>query len=149
VPNPKVACPTAGLTLMRIRSRHHGEEAYVPKLSMYPPMPIRTRSGDRIDSGTRIPFEHWWTNPVIKDVDGLQYSREQLVLALCDQNDPDARAARRALRKSASLGWVVAGTAGRESKPLDGSPVIASIRQIGHEVLHTITGQDGFVRAAS
>jgi hypothetical protein len=133
---------------MRIRSRHRGEEVYVPKLSMYPPMPIRTRSGDRIDSGSRIPFEHWWTNPVIKDVDGLQFSREQLVLAVCDHDDPDARAARHALRNSSSLGWVVADTADRESKPLGGNPVIASIRQIAHEVLQTITEQSGF-RAAS
>ena len=149
VPNPKVTCPTAGLTLMRIRSRHHGEEAYVPKLSMYPPMPIRTRSGERIDSGSRIPFEHWWTNPVITEVDGLQYSREQLVLALCGHDDPQARAARRALGDSASLGWVVDEAADGESKPLDGSPVIASIRQIAHEVLQSFTERGGIVRAAS
>ncbi|PRC43589.1 hypothetical protein C6A85_000000104570, partial [Mycobacterium sp. ITM-2017-0098] len=145
VPNPKVDCPTAGLTLMRIRSRHHGEETYVPKLSMYPPVPIRSRSGEQIYSGSRIPFEHWWTNPVITDADGAHYSRQQLVLALCDQDDAEAEAARSALRRSASLGWVVSEPVDAESKPLCSSPVIASIRQIGYEVLQSISEQSGFL----
>lgn len=148
VPNPKVTCPTAGLTLMRIRSRHHGEETYVPKLGMYPPVPIRSRSGEQIYSGSRIPFEHWWTNPVITDADGAQYSRKQLVLALCDEDDPEAKAARGALRASASLGWVVSATADAESKPLCSSPVIASIRQIGYEVLQSISEQSEFLETA-
>lgn len=148
VPNPKVTWPTAGLTLMKIRSRHHGAEAYVPKLAMYPPVPIRTRSGEQIFSGSRIPFEHWWTNPVVRDVDGSDYSRKQLVLALCDQNDPEAEAARRALEASASLGWVVSENVDAGEKPLSGSPVIASIRQIGYEVLQSITEQSGLLRTA-
>lgn len=147
VPNPKVTCPTAGLTLMRIRSRHHGAESYAPKLAMYPPVPIRTRSGERIDSGTRIPFEHWWTNPVITDADGSQFSRQQLVLAMCDHHDPEAAAARRALHGSASLGWVC-DSADAESTPLCGSPVIASIRQIAFEVLQSISEQIGFLETA-
>ncbi len=148
VPNPKVTCPTAGLTLMRIRSRHHGAESYVPKLAMYPPVPIRTRSGERIDSGSRIPFEHWWTNPVVTDAGGSQFSRKQLVLALCEQDDPEASAARGALRRSASLGWVVCESADVESRPLCGSPVIASIRQIGYEVLQSISEQSGNLKTA-
>jgi hypothetical protein len=148
VPNPKVSCPTAGLTLMRIRGRRHGAETYVPKLAMYPPVPIRTRTGDQIYSGSRIPFEHWWTNPVVKDVDGTQYSRKQLVLALSDHDDPEAEAAQRALRASASLGWVVDASADDSSNPLCASPVIASVRQIGYEVLQSITEQSGLLRAA-
>lgn len=147
VPNPKATCSMAGLTLMSIRSRHHGAETYAPKLAMYPPSPIRTRSGEQIYSGSRIPFDHWWTNPVIKDTDGLTYSRQQLVLALCDQDDPEARAARLALESSASLGWVVREGAGAD-KSLCASPVIASVRQIGYEVLQSITEQSEYFQTA-
>lgn len=148
VPNPKVTWPTAGLTLMRIRSRHHGAEAYVPKLAMYPPVPIRTRSGEQIDSGSRIPFEHWWTNPVVTAADGAEYSREQIVLALGDQSDPEALAARRALESSPSLGWVVGESSDAGEKPLCGSPVIASVRQIGYEVLQSIWEQSSLLQTA-
>lgn len=141
VPNPKVDCPTAGLTLMRIRSRHHGAEVYVPKLAMYPPAPIRTRSGEQIYSGSRIPFEHWWTNPVVKDADGSGFSRQQLVLALSDHNDLEAVAARRALETSPSLGWVLRDTDDVAAKSLCASPVIASVRQIGYEVRQSIMEQ--------
>ncbi|MDG4664289.1 hypothetical protein [Mycobacterium sp. 236(2023)] len=137
VPNPKTTCSTAALTLMRIRSRHHGAGEFVPKLAMYPPVPIRTRSGDRISSGTRIPFEHWWTNPVVTDTDGHLYSRKQLVLALGQSHDPESEAAHYALESSASLGWVV----GDCDKPLCANPVVASVRQIGYEVMQSITEQ--------
>ncbi|OAN38150.1 hypothetical protein [Mycolicibacterium iranicum] len=146
VPNPKTACSTAGLTLMRIRSRHHGAGEFVPKLAMYPPAPIRTRSGEQIFSGSRIPFEHWWTNPVVKDADGAQYSRKQLVLALGDATDAESAAARDALAGNPSLGWVVRGGADVD-RPLSGSPVVASVRQIGYEVLQSITEQRDVIDA--
>lgn len=148
VPNPKVACPTAGLTLMKIRGRHHGAETYVPKLAMYPPAPIRTRAGEQIYSGSRIPFEHWWTNPVVRDADGAQFSRQQLILALGNVDDREAKAARRALTGSASLGWVMSETADGPSTPLCASPVIASVRQIGYEVLQSISEQRDLLRPA-
>ncbi|MFW0149748.1 hypothetical protein ACNUDN_07940 [Mycobacterium sp. smrl_JER01] len=150
VPNPKTLCSIAGLTLMRIRSRHHGAEEYVPKLAMYPPVPIRTRSGDHIFSGSRIPFEEWWTNPVVMDACGTLYSRKQLVLALAGEGDPEGDlevdAAHRALAGSASLGWVVRGESSRQ---LCGSPVVASIRQIGYETLRSITEQRDIIDAAA
>ncbi|ANI38700.1 hypothetical protein [Mycolicibacterium vaccae] len=138
VPNPKTACSIAGLTLMRIRSRHHGAEEYVPKLAMYPPAPIRTRDGDQIFSGSRIPFEHWWTNPVLMDSVGAQYSRKELVLAMAALDDRDARSARRALARSASLGWVVRDA---PAARLCSSPVVASVRQIGYEVMQSLAEQ--------
>ena len=146
VPNPKTACSTAGLTLMRIRSRHHGAGEFVPKLAMYPPVPIRTRSGEQIFSGSRIPFEHWWTNPVVKDADGTQYSRKQLVLALGDARDAESVAARDALAGNPSLGWVVRESADID-RPLCGSPVVASVRQIGYEVVQSITEQRDVLEA--
>jgi hypothetical protein len=76
VPNPKTASSAACLTLMKVRSGLQRGGEYVPKLALYPPAPIRTRSGEHIDRGSRIPFEHWWTNPVIKDADGAEFSRQ-------------------------------------------------------------------------
>ena len=146
VPNPKTTCSTAGLTLMRIRSRHHGAGEFVPKLAMYPPAPIRTRSGEQIFSGSRIPFEDWWTNPVVKDAYGAQYSRMQLVLALGDARDAASVAARDALQSNPSFGWVV-GASADVDRPLCGSPVIASVRQIGYEVVQSIAEQRGGIEA--
>lgn len=145
VANPKTPCSISRLTLMSIRSRHHGAEEYVPKLAMYPPVPIRTRSGDQIFSGSRIPFQDWWTNPVVTDADGSRYSRKQLVLAMSGEDDPEAEAARMSLEHSESLGWVL-GEPG--SRPLCGSPVVASIRQIAYEVLQSIAEQRDVIDAS-
>ncbi|MDA2894439.1 hypothetical protein PDG61_26265 [Mycolicibacterium sp. BiH015] len=146
VPNPKTTCSTAGLTLMRIRSRHHGAGEFVPKLAVYPPVPIRTRSGEQIFSGSRIPFDDWWTNPVVKDGDGAQYSRKQLVLALGGARDAESAAARDALAGNSSLGWVVPDTVAAD-RPLCGSPVIASVRQIGYEVIQSVAEQRDVIEA--
>ncbi|MBX7434415.1 hypothetical protein JDV09_20270 [Mycobacterium sp. Y57] len=147
VPNPKTTSAAACLTLMRIRTGVPGGGSYVPKLAIYPPAPIRTRSGGHIERGSRIPFEHWWTNPVVKDDDGEQYSRKQLVLALAGQNDLESREAFETLADSRSLGWVLSGGAA-VARALDASPVIASVRQIGYEVLASIRQQRDIIDAA-
>ncbi len=144
--NPKTTSAAAALTLMRIRSRRGGCGEFVPKLAMYPPAPIRTRDGDQILSGTRIPFEHWWTNPVIQDADGMQFSRKQLMLALAPGDDREARAARRALSRSKTLRAVLGDLPAHR---LCESPVTASIRQIGHEVLQSLAEQRHLLEAAA
>ena len=146
--NPKVAASAACLTLMKIRTGSQRCGEYVPKLGLYPPAPIRTRDGGRIDSGSRIPFDHWWTNPVIKDADGVEFSRRQLVLALAsDSADPDLAAARRALARSTSLGCAVRRSGA--SAGLERNPVMASVRQIGYEVLQSIHEQRDVIDARS
>ncbi|HEX2213497.1 MAG TPA: hypothetical protein VHH12_08615 [Mycobacterium sp.] len=126
VPNPKTQCPTACLTLMKIGNRAQRGHEFVPKMSMYPPAPIRTRDGDHIDRGSRIPFEHWWTNRVLRDIDGAEYTREQIVLAV---------AGRQTLTAGSSLGA--------------GSPVAASVRQIAYEVLQSIRQQRTIIRGVT
>ncbi|MCV7366963.1 hypothetical protein [Mycolicibacterium duvalii] len=134
VPSPKTACATACLTLTKVSPRARNHREFVPKMGLYPPAPIRTRDGGQIDRGSRIPFEHWWTNPVIRDVDGTEYTRKQLVLALASRpgsaRDPETWAASNALRASATL-----------SAPVASNPVLASIRQIAYEVVQSITQQ--------
>lgn len=145
VPNPKVQSSAACLTLMNVRKGAHAHGEYVPKFSLYPPAPIRTRSGGHIDRGSRIPFEHWWTNPVVKDADGAEYSRKQLVLALTERGpdgrlDPETAAAYDALVDSASLGGALLDETPSPAT-LTHNPVMASVRQISYEVLQSITQQ--------
>lgn len=149
VTHPKTVTSAACLTLMKIASGPdcHGE--YIPKLDLYPPVPIRTRDGGRIDRGSRIPFDDWWTNPVVKDPDGTEYSRKQLVLALdpADCGDPETMAAYGAVAGSRWLGWVVTGGAPAKSATFRTNPLLASVRQIGYEVVQTIGQQRDVVEA--
>ena len=152
VTHPKTVSSAACLTLMNIGTgpNRHGE--YIPKLDLYPPVPIRTRDGGRIDRGSRIPFDHWWTNPVVKDPDGADYSRCQLVLALAhDQgatdDDPEAKAAHDVVAGSRWLGWVVSGGVDSASAAFGTNPLMASVRQIGYEVAQSIRQQRDIIDA--
>jgi len=151
VVDPRSTSAAACLTLMRIRSGRGSHAAYVPKLELYPPAPIRTRDGGRIDRGSRIPFDHWWTNPVVKDCDGLVFSRRQLVLAMArhgiQDDDVQTVAAYDSLMASQSLGWVVSGENDWASTSLESNPVMASVRQISYEVLQSIREQRAVIDA--
>ncbi|MEH3138829.1 MAG: hypothetical protein PGN37_01360 [Mycobacterium kyogaense] len=151
VVNPKTAASAACLTLMKIRTGSQRCGEFVPKLGMYPPAPIRTRDGEHIDRGSRIPFEHWWTNPVVKDVDGAEFSRKQLVLALASGStagdaDDEAAAALAALAGSPSLGSALSDD---PAAALERNPVMASARQIGYEVLQSISQQHDIIAACA
>ncbi len=154
VPNPKTAASAACLTLMKVRTGFRSGGEYVPKLGMYPPAPIRTRSGEHIDRGSRIPFDHWWTNPVVKDADGAEFSRKLLVLAIGgtpDSDDAESRAAYASLAASESLGWVLtcaAGSGSSSGRDAVSNPILASVRQIGYEVIQTIRQQRDVIEAA-
>ncbi|WP_083124891.1 hypothetical protein [Mycolicibacterium tusciae] len=92
-----------------------------------------------------MPFDEWWTNTVIKDAAGTEYSRRKLVLALSNKEggahvDPVADADYDALAKSNSLGWSV--EVGEEDpRPMAQNPVFPSMRQISYEVLESIRQQ--------
>lgn len=148
VVNPKTAASAACLTLMKIRTGSQRCGEFVPKLGMYPPAPIRTRDGEHIDRGSRIPFEHWWTNPVVKDADGAEFSRKQLVLALAADTDADdeSAAALAALAGSPSLGRALSDD---PAAALERNPVMASARQIGYEVLQSISQQHDIIAACA
>ncbi len=150
VTHPKTETSVACLTLMNVGSGPQGQGGYVPKLDLYPPVPIRTRDGGRIDRGSRIPFEHWWTNRVVKDPDGVDYSRKQLVLALANDSagvsdDPEMRAVYDIVARSQWLGWVVSGGNESASSNFGTNPLMASVRQIGHEAVQSIRQQRGLV----
>lgn len=152
VTHPKTMTSVACLTLMNVGSGPQGQGGYIPKLDLYPPVPIRTRDGGRIDRGSRIPFDHWWTNRVVKDPDGVDYSRKQLVLALANdaagvQDDPELKAVHDVVAGSQWLGWVVSGGNESASSNFGTNPLMASVRQIGYEVVQSIRQQRDFVDA--
>jgi hypothetical protein len=141
LPSPGTLLSTSGLTHMKMGG---GTVEYVAMLGFYPPT-MRTRSGQTIPRGSRIPFDEWWTNTVIKDTEGTEFSRRALVLALAHKEggahvdpvpDPDYEA----LAKSNSLGWSVR-IGDEDPRPMTQNPVYPSMRQISYEVVESIRQQ--------
>ena len=94
--------------------------------------------------GSRIPFTEWWTNTVIKDSDAKEFSRKDLILALCNKEggahvDPEIEAAYEKLASSESFGWVYQEGDGPDQ--LLPNPVVHSMRQISYEVLESLKQQ--------
>jgi hypothetical protein len=88
-------------------------------------------------------FDNWWTDAVLSDSQGREFSRRDLVLGLAHQDggahvDPELETAYAALSRSNSLGWNV--HVGGELLSLE-SPVLANVRQIAFELRLTIAEQ--------
>jgi hypothetical protein len=108
------------LTVMRFspgRSVDHH-----PPLGNFPP---------RSPAGEWRPFDSWWIRPIIKDSQGAEFSRKDLVLAVAHKDGGvhvDAlQDAYERLSRSNSLGWTLG------AEPLN-NPVLPSLRQIAFEV---------------
>jgi hypothetical protein len=145
LPRPGNLSSTSGLTHMKMTIGSGVE--YVAMLGNYPPNAILTRSGQSIARGSRIPFDGWWTNTVIKDSEGTEFSRRALVLALANKEggahvDPVTDADYEALAKSNSLGWSVK-IGDEDPRPMTEDPVPPSMRQISYEVLESLRQQWG------
>jgi hypothetical protein len=89
------------------------------------------------------PFEAWWTDPILRDGQGKEFARRDLVLALAHLDggahvDPELPAAYAALTRSNSLGWEI--DRGGELLSLE-SPVLANVRQIAYELDCTLEEQ--------
>ena len=110
VPDPgNLLGSTPGLTRFKIVAGSDADPEYEAKFGDYPPSQILTRSGQRITRGSRIPLDEWWTNTVIRDAAGTEFSRRALVLELSNKEggarvDPVANRDYEALAKSNSLG---------------------------------------------
>jgi hypothetical protein len=123
--NPRSLLPTAGLVTMR------GEGGRVAWVA-----PLERLSGAR--QNPPKPFEHWWSKPVSKAVDGRSYTRADYVLTVANKEggahvDPTLDAAWVALTRSDNFGWEP--SSGEE--PM-GNVGLASVRQIAYEVETTI-----------
>jgi len=123
--DPKNLMPTMGLITMKV-GKNGG---YVPPLDDGPP--IRYTKG-------RVPFDDWWNKIVFVDKKGNNLTRKDLILAVSNKDggahiDPKLDEAYADLTRFDSLEWkfVVDGV----EKGSSTGPVLASIRQISHEVL--------------
>lgn len=105
---------------------------------------FRAEHGRRLShSGDWQPFDLWWTIPVIRDAQGNEISRRDLVLSVADMDggthvDPAIEEVYARLSRSNSLAWVFQNDKGAQSL---GNPVPASIRQIAWEVDESIKRQ--------
>ena len=147
VPRPGNLVSTTGLTLVRMVTGPGAHAEHVAQLDFYPPSPILTRGGQEIPPGTRIPFDEWWNNPVIRDTAGTEFSRRAVVLALANKEggahvDPVADADYSALASSSSLGVVF--KVNDEELTL-ANPVLPSIRQVSYEVLESLREQQQLI----
>jgi len=103
-------------------------------------IPLVTSGG--FPGGERmIDFVDWWNEPVLKDGKGRTFSRRDIVSAVANTDggahvDPELDEAYMELSRKNSLGWVVNSGTGESS--LAGRPELACVRQIAHELLHTL-----------
>ena len=73
IPDPDNLVTTPGLTGFRIVAGDSSDPEYQANLGDRPSSPIITRDGRRIPRRSRIPFDEWWTNTVIKDAAGNEF----------------------------------------------------------------------------
>jgi hypothetical protein len=141
LPDPRKRLPHTGLFQMGINIENgKGEPVLQAPLSDYPPSLMRT-TGPLLPRGSRIYFEAWWNNSVMKDSEGTEFSRREFVLDLCNKEggahiDPVSPAAYRKLAKGNSMGWVFRQGDGPE-QPLS-NPVLYAMRQISYEVVESV-----------
>ena len=128
--NPKNLATTPGLVIFRMGSEG---ASYVAPLS------------DRHLEPSVKRFDEWWTEPVTKDEHLALFSRRNYVLTLSNKEggahvDPTLDASYAALTRGNSLGWVHSTSESGEHLPL-GSPALASVRQIAHELILSLKAQ--------
>lgn len=85
-----------------------------------------------------VPFEQWWTEPVIRDCFGNEFSRQTIIETMRDQEDAhtdgDLLPAYAAMAYSGTIGIRAIEPTGIK---FDENPARVSARQIAHEVLRT------------
>lgn len=89
-----------------------------------------------------ISFSDWWENNIIiRDSNGITYTRKKIVLALSNTDggahlDPELDDDYLQLKKNKTFGWVIINADGT-TQPFPTPMAYATVRQITHEVLNT------------
>jgi hypothetical protein len=127
--DPANLAPLLGLTMMRVGTEG---TAYVPPLNDGPP--IRYAKG-------KIPFDPWWNNIVLDDKQGTMFSRRDLVITVCNKDggvhiDKRLDEVYAKLARSDGFGYTLSSHG--VDVPFATKLELASIRQIGHEVLKSL-----------
>jgi hypothetical protein len=91
-----------------------------------------------------IPFNLWWDGMfVIKDKEGNTFMRKDLILEVAETDggvhiDPSLKESYVKLSRLNSINWHYYNG---EEKEFENNPVLASVRQIAHEVIKTLKGE--------
>lgn len=100
---------------------------------------------DEVPDGVfgNVSFSDYWNRVVLIDKLGSEFSREKIIRTVADQDggahvDPTIDAKYNDLIKNNSMGWMI--KTHEEEKNLDGVE-LATVRQIGHEILRTLQPQ--------
>ena len=133
--DPANLTPTHNLLMMRIQTDTDGQTSFdwVPFLDDSP-RPVR-----------QLLFADWWDMIVVKDANGEEFSRSDLVLALANQEggahiDPKSRQRIQALKRCETIGFSLIVDHGDhfDELRLTKDPLLPCVRQIGHEFLRGI-----------
>lgn len=168
MPDPKNILPQWGPLSMGIQLETN-EVFFEPPLGGGPPSKIRTKSL-LLPSGSRIPTDEWWTEPIVKDAAHTLFSRKEFVLALSNKEggahvDPEIHESYNRIAHLNSMGWTFSVTPDGDRVftsariSLDGSPTDTTvatldpdevalsnpvpflIRQISYEVVESVRQQ--------
>ncbi len=90
-----------------------------------------------------VPFGTWWTTGVIKDHNGVLWSRSRIVREVANKEggahvDPTQPMDLRAIEEENSMGWSYHDPLVGD-QPMSHGPLMPSIRQIAFELEHSIT----------
>jgi hypothetical protein len=101
------------------------------------------RTGDRY-----LDFNEWWSRIVIKDIQGNELSRKDLVMLLAHEEggahvQPRPGKEYHAISKENTLLGVARFAEDRPPQSVGGRPIEESVRQIAYEVLRTFDEQPG------
>ena len=127
--NPRNLLTECALCFMRLRAGATAGGSFHPILDEGP-----------LGQARWVPFEDWWTEPIVKNKNGRRFTRHDLIRHVAESDggaavDPLLDAAYMALSRENSLGWTI--SSGEGSLPL-GGPEMGCLRQIAHEVLETL-----------
>jgi len=92
----------------------------------------------------KIDFYEWWTNPVVKDKNGVTFSRKDLILFIANKDggahiDSEILEKDKFLVTPNSLGWQI--YKGEITTDLEGRAELICMRQIAYEVITTLKSE--------
>lgn len=130
--DPANLLPTNGLTMMRVENTPTAQQ-----VTWVAPLNNLSPSRQQPDA----PFDLWWEATVTKGADGVEWNRRRMVVDLANQDggahvDPTLTRRYERMLRGNIMGWAVVTSDG--AQPMDGTPILASVRQIAYEMIKTL-----------
>jgi hypothetical protein len=141
--HPDNLYPSWGLIIAHLQTKQNGSNIaeYEAPLDNIPPYKL----------GRYLGFDDWWSNTIMKDIKGNEFSRQDLVMLLANKEggadvDPMPDKKYNEITEEHTL-LGVAQFPEDSARSLDGRPLEESVRQIVYEALKTFDEQpDVFAR---